>query len=212
MHGPTQGSTSGPLLNNNFIIHNSLRPMASQFDPQGLGDAVVDEGELLLVTEEDWQATENGLCENDGQFQLGWSHAENGAPIVTRLDGVNLGNGLVGTSQKPTGAVGCSSHWLDYRDGIAAVAWYEQGVRFFDVSDRRTIKQIGYYMPAVTEVWQVLYHGDYVYTFDVARGIDVLRFTGKAGDTPVLAPRINPPAVGFSRPTQDWGYACRALL
>jgi hypothetical protein len=42
--------------------------------------------------------------------------------------------------------------------------------------------------------------GLYVYTFDVARGLDILKFTGVAGDSAQLAPRLNA-APGLSAPS-----------
>jgi hypothetical protein len=44
--------------------------------------------------------------------------------------------------------VNCSSHWFDAKDGVAAVGWYEQGVRFLDYRTPTEITQVGYYIPA----------------------------------------------------------------
>ena len=44
--------------------------------------------------------------------------------------------------------VNCSSHWFDAQAGIAAVGWYEQGVRFLDYRRPDEIEQVGYYIPA----------------------------------------------------------------
>ncbi|HVL32036.1 MAG TPA: hypothetical protein VM600_00460 [Actinomycetota bacterium] len=206
-----RSDTNGPEFNSNFILHNSMRPNADLATPADLADDDIDDGELVLVTEEDWLAATNDLCENDGQFQTGWLREVDGRIVVERLDGFNLGGGTVSQAQKPIGAVACSSHYFDYRDDVMAVAWYEQGVRFLDVSKPDDIRQIGYYMPAVTETWSVLFHGDHVYTIDIARGIDVLKFTGQAGDVTALAPRYNTPST-LSAPSERWGYACRIPL
>ena len=194
-------------FNSNFIIHNSLRPNADQLDPSKLADGNVDPGELLIVTEEDYQS----FCVDDGAFQTGWIHEVDGEMQVDRIDSFELGQGTVIDGAKPTAGF-CSSHYFDIRDdGIVADAWYEQGIRFLDVSDPRNIQQVGYFMPAVTEAWRANWHDGLVYTFDAARGIDVLRFTGAAGDAPVLAPRMNPTTPLFSTPDPQWGFACRRL-
>jgi hypothetical protein len=49
--------------------------------------------------------------------------------------------------------VNCSSHWFDAQDGVAAVGWYEQGVRFLDYRTPTDIKQVGYYIPANGSTW-----------------------------------------------------------
>lgn len=215
-----QGGGPPPGFHDDFIIHNSLRPNAMLPTPQQLADSKIDPGEIVYVTEENWIAVSNGLCDDDGQFQTGWLHTVAGKPVIERIGAFKIGQGQLTQGKKPLGAVACSSHWFDWHDNVIADAWYEQGLRFLDVSDPRNIRQIGYFMPAVTENWMALYRevssgptaGLYVYTFDVARGIDVLLFTGKAGDKPQLAPRWNSSGVTFSKPSPQWGYACRLLV
>jgi hypothetical protein len=202
------GGENGTALNSNFIIHNSLRPNADQLDPSKLADANVDPGELVIVTEEDYQT----FCIDDGAFQTAWIHEVDGEQRVDRIDSFELGQGTVTDGAKPTAGF-CSSHYFSYReDGIVADAWYEQGIRFLDVSDPRDIRQVGYFMPAVTEAWRAEWHDGLVYTFDVARGIDVIRFNGGAGDATVLAPHLNPTMSPFSEPDPAWGFACRRLV
>lgn len=194
---------------NDFIIHNSLRPNAVQESNSTFRDSVIDSGEKVLVTEENWLSTDNGECNRDGRFQTGWYHSDANGPRVDRLDSFNLGRGTVSTAQKPTGLT-CSSHYLDYRDSVAAVAWYEQGVRFLDVSDPRNIRQVGYWMPASSQAWSVVFHRDQVYVIDAERGIDVLSFSGQAGGPTVLASRYGvaaKPAVADPR----FGFSCRLI-
>ena len=79
--------------------------------------------------------------------------------------------------------VNCSSHWFDAKYGIAAVGWYEQGVRFLDYRNPRDIAQVGYYIPAAGSTWAAYWSptdpsGEVVYTADAYRGIDVLRIQG----------------------------------
>ena len=79
--------------------------------------------------------------------------------------------------------VNCSSHWFDAKDGIAAVGWYEQGVRFLDYRTPTDITQVGYYIPANGSTWAAYWsptdpNGEIVYTADAYRGVDVLRIDG----------------------------------
>ncbi len=76
--------------------------------------------------------------------------------------------------------VNCSSHWFDAKDGVAAVGWYEQGVRFLDYRNPTDIKQVGYYIPANGSTWAAYWSptdpkGEIVYTADAYRGVDVLQ-------------------------------------
>ncbi|MEY2464818.1 MAG: hypothetical protein QOH64_2956, partial [Acidimicrobiaceae bacterium] len=117
--------------------------------------------------------------------------------------------------------VNCSSHWFDYRNGVAAVGWYEQGVRFLDVRDPRNIRQVGYYLAADGATWAAYWvpgSTDLVYTADPARGLDVLRISNSADPSaptvkaPILDEWFGPagtPAgmTGFA-PTGQYGWSC----
>ena len=91
--------------------------------------------------------------------------------------------------------VNCSSHWFDAKDGVAAVGWYEQGVRFLDYRTPTDIQQVGYYIPANGSTWAAYWsptdpNGEIVYTADAYRGVDVLKIdsggtTGKKVKAPV---------------------------
>lgn len=194
---------------NNFIVHNSMRPNAASTDQTKLGDANVDEGELVLVTEENWVTAQNGFCRDDGSFQTGWMHTVNGVLTVDRLDSVKLGQGGPLPSQKPQPVATCSSHWFDYREGIAAVAWYEQGVRFFDVSDPRAIRQVGFFLGADATASAALFRGNVVYVFDLVRGIDVIRFSGSTASPTIDGPRLVREAPIALEPDLAFGFACR---
>jgi hypothetical protein len=75
----------------------------------------------------------------------------------------------------------CSAHYFDVRGGLIAHGWYEQGVRFFDVSRPEQIRQVGFYIPQKNLMWGALFvptdpTGEIVYALDTTRGIDILRF------------------------------------
>jgi hypothetical protein len=66
------------------------------------------------------------------------------------------------------------------RGATVAYAWYGEGTRFLDVSDPRHPRQIAYWRPDDTLVWASYFRGDYIYTADHVRGIEVLRLTAGA--------------------------------
>ena len=90
--------------------------------------------------------------------------------------------------------VNCSSHWFDAKGGIAAIGWYEQGVRFLDYRTPTDVKQVGYYIPANGSTWAAYWSptdptGETVYTADAYRGVDVLKIdSGGTTGTKVRAP------------------------
>jgi hypothetical protein len=102
--------------------------------------------------------------------------------------------------------VNCSSHWFDAEDGVAAVGWYEQGVRFLDYRTPTQITQVGYYIPANGSTWAAYWsptdpNHEIVYTADAYRGVDVLKIdggglTGKRARAPVRSE-------WFGSPTAD---------
>lgn len=214
---PPAGKKDPKAFHNDFIIHNSIRPYADRVSATKLADSKIDLGEVVLVTEENWLAASNGQCANDGQFQTGWFHTVNGKPVIEKIDTFKIGQGTLtdtANAAKPTGIVSCSSHWFDEHNGIVADAWYEQGVRFLDVRNPKNIRQIGYWIPAVSEVWQAMFNlvGStlYVYSFDTDRGLDVLTMNLAPGakNATVVAPTYKASASTLT-PHPVWGLACR---
>ena len=112
------------------------------------------------------------------------------------------------TPEKQEGSSGCASaHYFTSRgDGVFANAFYEQGVRFLDVSNPRRIRQIGWYRPPDSQTWAAYWHRGRVYVADVARGVDVLRFRGRAGARgAATAPTAH---ARFMRMDPAAGYMC----
>jgi hypothetical protein len=119
--------------------------------------------------------------------------------------------------------VNCSSHWFDAKDGVAAVGWYEQGVRFLNYNWPRDIQQVGYYIPANGSTWAAYWSptdpsGEIVYTADAYRGVDVLKIDGGG----VGGKRVKAPVAGgwLGSPTADanvfqphpvYGFMCPVL-
>ncbi len=171
---------------NDFIHHNSLRPNASRFTP---GQAPsVENGNVLLVTEEDYENTD---CATAGSFQTWYVGGQLGSPdgtpgTITPLDRINPVDAGEGVSA-PHMAF-CSAHWFDYHpSGIVAEGFYEGGLRLLDVRDPSDIKEYGYVASGLSEVWDAYWvpqrnaagvaTGDkktnIVYTVDAVRGLDV---------------------------------------
>ena len=125
--GTTGTAGRNPSPYNDFILHNSQR-----------------RGQTLLVTEEDYIDTDEvppGGCRGQGKFEtwdtsgLGTTGLKPQDTWETELNGM-FTSGAVDSKAPVT--VNCSSHWFDAKKGVAAVGWYEQGVRFLELqqSDR----------------------------------------------------------------------------
>ena len=198
---------SGKSPYNDFILHNSKR-----YGHQ-----------TLLVTEEDYVDTEGGdtdhpgSCNGQGKFET-WTIARGDGgmtPIDTWMTELNSSD-----SKAPVTA-NCSSHWFEEKGGIAAVGWYEQGVRFLDVRNPADIRQIGYYLPADGSTWGAYWvpgRPDLVYTADAFRGLDVLKISNAADrraptvTAPILSSWFGTPGTasdvpGFA-PSPAFGWSC----
>src|SRR3954454_10484871 len=209
----TTGSLGrNPSPYNDFILHNSQR-----------------RGKTLLITEEYYIDTDEvppGGCRGQGKFET-WSLAglSKGAIVPqdtweTELNGM-FTHGSVDSKAPVT--VNCSSHWFDAKDGVAAVGWYEQGVRFLDYRTPTDIAQVGYYIPANGSTWAAYWsptdpNGEIVYTADAYRGVDVLKIengglTGKKVKAPVPDTWFGSPTADAAsfEPSPSFGFMCPLL-
>ena len=196
---------------NDFILHNSQR-----------------RGDTLLVTEEDYVDTDEvppGSCHGQGKFET-WdvSNLDSGTipPLdtwETELNGMFTGGAA--DSKAPVTA-NCSSHWFDAKHGVAAVGWYEQGVRFLDYTTPTAIRQVGYYIPANGSTWAAYWSPtdtskEIVYTADAYRGVDVLRIDRggrgvKTVTAPVMASWFGESATRSAwAPSEAFGWVCPVL-
>jgi hypothetical protein len=175
-----ENGTKGPW--NDFIHHNSARPNATDFAPGT--PASVEAGNVLLVTEEDY---ENSNCETAGSFQT-WhvdrlDGTEKAVRPLDRINPVSVGEG----ASLPEMAF-CSAHWFDYhQSGIVAQGFYQGGVRFIDVRDPANLAEYGHFVSGASEVWDTYWvpernnagiatgrKTNLVYAVDLIRGLDVL--------------------------------------
>jgi hypothetical protein len=210
--GTTGAAGVNPSPYNDFILHNSQR-----------------RGKTLLITEEDYIDTDEippGGCRGQGKFET-WDVSGLNKSAITPLDTWETElNGMFtsgAVDSKAPVTVNCSSHWFDAKDGVAAVGWYEQGVRFLDYRTPTDIQQVGYYIPANGSTWAAYWsptdpNGEIVYTADAFRGIDVLKIdngglTGKKVKAPVRDEWFGSPAFDSAsfQPSSQFGFMCPLL-
>ena len=207
---------------NDFIHHNSLRN---------------GNDNVLFITEEDYTRP---ACQGAGSFQT-WRLPTNGkgAPTGAQLTPLDKWETEL-VRDATAAAVMCSAHYFDLKKNMVAQGWYEQGVRFLDVSDPTKIRQIGYFVPPSAMTWAAYFAPSdnslqTVYVFDATHGIDVLqiarpekgalsaphvgcrtdecqkRNTPRARKAPILDEwRSTAPTVGVA--DERFGFACRLGL
>jgi LVIVD repeat len=208
--GTTGTAGRNPSPYNDFILHNSQR-----------------RGKTLLITEEDYIDTDEvppGGCRGQGKFET-WDLSRLSKGQITpqgtwetELNGM-FTSGAVDSKAPVT--VNCSSHWFDAKSGVAAVGWYEQGVRFLDYRSPTQIQQVGYYIPANGSTWAAYWSptdptGQIVYTADAYRGVDVLKIkdgglTGKKVRAPVRNEWFGRNATESFVPSPTYGFMCPLL-
>lgn len=75
---------------------------------------------------------------------------------------------------------GCTSHvfWQAPKENRMVAGWYVKGARVVDFNDPAKPAQVGWYIPEGADIWSAKPHRGYIFTGDLARGMDVLKFTG----------------------------------
>ena len=187
----------GPL---DFLHHNMMR---------------VGDSDVVAITEEDYLRP---TCEGSAQGSLQtWRITDernsDGSQKLVLLDQFTTeGNTLANQQGRDPLTVNCSAHWFDMDGGLLAQGWYDQGVRFLDISAPGDITQVGYY--ATTGTFWAAYFAptdparEIVYALDTTGSIDVLRIdrgnASAARSAPVPARWSEPftattPAVALGR-------------
>lgn len=199
---------------NQFIHHNSLRLDAT----------------TVLITEEDWLQPGCGTqTVGAGAYRFGGG--EQGGFQTWRINPKRNGVGAVwfmdqwltelehyARGSNPV-TITCSSHWFTFNGNkIVAVGWYNQGVRFLDVSNPRAIRQVGYWLgPAATASAAYFVPGrdDIVYVTDYNRGFEVLRIADGGLNAPLVRAPLRAEWLAGPAPFEaavtgeEFGYACR---
>ncbi len=116
------------------------------------------------------------------------------------VDAFRVTNGDPAAGNPPAGVWGCTAMWFQqhpaFRDGgLVAAGFFEHGVRFLRVGRSGEISEVGHFMPVggstIASYWITQ---DVVYSLDVQRGIDVLRYDLAAADAPPAQRRAETPS------------------
>jgi hypothetical protein len=80
-------------------------------------------------------------------------------------------------------SAGCTIHvfWQAPDQNRMVTAWYGQGTRIIDYSDPANPKELAHFIPSGSDTWSAKPHKGYIFTGDILRGMDVLRYTGEGG-------------------------------
>jgi hypothetical protein len=154
------------------------------------------------------------------------THANLDGSFSGPLDEYRPANGSYLDSNPPAQILGCSVHWFEehptfHDGGLVALATYENGTRFLQITPEGKIKEQGYFVPlggSTSAPHWAPGGSDIVYAVDYERGLDVLHYTGRhyvpgaapeSGRTPGIADDPSqggepPPASGAGAP------ACKA--
>jgi hypothetical protein len=239
------GGVGVPFINDgktelDFIHHDSLRlgDLAGPADPKGTKLGQFDtlpfkaranraypaggNTPVIGIVEEDYTRP---TCEGAGSFQT-WKIGTTDSK-VTPLDSyaTELNNLVTGRGVSPVAGM-CSAHYFDYRDGIVAAGWYEEGTRLLDVRDPSNIRQIGYWVPPKGMTWSAAFPptdptGEIFYSLDITRGIDVMRLDRKdlrPREAPVRRQWLANTKAGKAyaaaravKASKHFGWACRLI-
>ena len=135
---------------------------------------------ILLAASE---TTFNGRCsESSGSFQTWDASRWKKTKTFEMIDEYRVVNGVIADGNPPAQR-NCTAHWLEehpkFRNGgYVAVAYYDHGTRFFEVTNKGKIKEAGYFTAYVGQASAAYWITDeIVYTADYNRGLDILRFS-----------------------------------
>ena len=172
------------------------------------------QGNVLAITEEDYLKPG---CEGQGSIQT-WKITDERNPDGTiKLALVDMWttelNELASATGRSPATVNCSAHWFDEQGGLLAQGWYDQGVRFLDISDPRDIRQTGYY--ATTGTFWAAYFAptdpahETVYALDTTSGSTCCTSTAAPGRREACVGRAGcARAWGSCTRSSRWGFAC----
>ena len=185
--------TAQPVM----LMHNSGRPTDGAVKASG-----VKTGNVVVGTEEDFTTTPNG-CGDSGRIVLsditdsigGEPASQSTRAKPYRMKTLDSFHPFLNEQDTANPAAGCSAHYFEIEQAMLGAAWYGQGLRLLDISNARQVQQVGYYRVSGTGTdnptsnsWDVAFRSveskgkgrhrsteDYVYLFDMSRGIEVLK-------------------------------------
>ncbi|MBA2793111.1 MAG: hypothetical protein H0U32_03825 [Thermoleophilaceae bacterium] len=189
-------------------IDDPTKPQVVQtiFDPQvGISHGAEPnfDRSLLIVSDEYGGGTGVGACggqqgDATGATPLVPGQAGSAGVGAVHFYRLEKGSGLVGGGGTDKAGVfnitlqpnepdqvaadaGCTSH-VFYQapdQNRMTIAWYGRGTRVVDFSDPAKPRQIGSFVPAGGNTWSAKPHRGFIFTGDIVRGMDVLRYTGE---------------------------------
>ncbi len=203
-----------------MFMHNSGRPTDGSVRAAG-----VPRNDVLLGTEEDF-TTPCGASGRIVAAQLTDSWGGEPAQQSTRTNPYRMNvldsfHPFLDTPETANPALGCSAHYFEIEGPLLGAAWYGQGLRLVDIHDATSLDQVGYYRVATpaggdaavnpsSNSWDVGFKsygrrsGDYVFLFDMNRGVEILRLRNGGFGATAKMKSVTAPSVrrtrGFSRP------------
>ena len=181
-----------------FIFHSGNWPN------QGNDRFIIMQGERNAETR---CSDENGPILTYGTS--GWERTKS----FTLLDQFRVQNGTYADGSPIANGLGCSAHWFTEHGtfnngGLVAVGYYEHGTRFLNISETGKIKEVGFFLPyggsTSAAYWVSNAPGErLVYSVDYARGIDILRWTGKLAAAPGGQADLKRPRVKLRIPDKN---------
>ena len=125
------------------------------------------------------------FCEEDSGAFMTWdTRGYKKTRTFHMVDEYRVVNGTMVDGNPPANGAGCTAMWFQEHPrfsngGLVASAFFEHGVRFLDVGPKGSISEVGYFTPlggeAIASYWIT---DEIVYSVDMTRGIDILRFDG----------------------------------
>ncbi len=181
------GGVDGVSTPEQMVMHNSARPLDNQILARG-----VKPGNILVATEEQF----NSDCASDGRNVIAdLPEAWGGDPPQnSTVDNPYRMKELSSWHPADAGedlgpSASCSAHYFDIKESVLAAGFYAQGTRILDILNARSPRQIGYFRVQAdgtadnpsSNSFDVQFHGDYVWVFDTARGVEVLKLKEPTG-------------------------------
>jgi hypothetical protein len=180
--GGIEGGPSGVAQPQTDFIHNSAHPLNGLVHASGVAD-----GNIVLMTEEDFTEP----CNQGGRIVAAdLTNSLGGEPTANstlehpyRMTALSAFHPTQDAPDTAAPITSCSAHYFEVSGATLAAAWYGQGLRLVDVSDARNLRQVGYYYVTGTDQatnpsslsWDTAWHGNFVFLFDMSRGIEILR-------------------------------------
>ncbi len=156
------------------FIHSSKWPRGGRDD-------------FALSTGETWLPGVDARCDStSGGFSTWDATHWKKTRTLTRIDTYRPPSGTYVDGNPPSGTTfGCSTHWFEphprfHNGGIAAVTFFNHGTHFMKVDRKGKIGDVGFFVPHAGNAAAAYWVRDrLVYSVDLQRGFDILRYKGK---------------------------------